>query len=89
MAWVEIAKVAAEVAKEAAKETAKETAKAVEKSAKALDARKPVETLGPKGEKLKTIDSLDKQVNLDKRIPRDVSKVKCGVMLSDNLAGLL
>ncbi len=83
MAWAEVAKVAAEVAKEGAKETAKETAKQtakeVGKSAKALDARKPIENLGPMGEKLKPIDGLNKQVNLDKRLPSDVSKMKSGV----------
>ena len=80
MAWAEVAKVATEVAKEGAKETAKETAKQtakeVGKTAKALDVRKPIETLGPKGEKINPIDGLDKQVNLDKRIPQDASKVK-------------
>lgn len=80
MAWAEVAKVAAEVAKEGAKETAKETAKQTAKEAgkSSLDARKPVEAVGSKGEKL-NIDGLDKQVNLDKRIPQDISKTKSGV----------
>ncbi len=79
MAWAEIAKIASEAIKEGAKETAKQTVKEVGNSAKVLDARKPMEAIGPKGEKLKLNDGLDKQVNLDKRIPRDVSKVKNGV----------
>ena len=79
MAWAEIAKMASEVAKEGAKETAKQTAKEAGNSIKALDARKPMETVGPKGEKLKLSNGLDKQVNLDQRIPCDVSKVKSGV----------
>lgn len=80
MAWAEIAKVAAEVAKEGAKETAKETAKQtakeVGKSAKVLDARKPVDSVGLAGEKLKPLDGLKEKINLDKRIPQDVSKGK-------------
>lgn len=83
MAWAEIAKVAAEVvkegAKETAKETAKQTAKEVGKGAKILEARKPVDSAGVIGEKLKPLDGLKDKINLDKRIPSDVSKVKGGV----------
>ena len=83
MAWAEIAKVAAEVAKEGAKEgakeTAKQTAKEVGKSAKALEVRKPAEASGPKVDILKPIDGLNKQINLDKRIPRDEYKKKSGI----------
>ena len=83
MAWEVIAKVAGEVvkqgAKETAKETAKQTAKEVGKNAKPFDVRKPVDVTGPKGENLKPIDGLNKQINLDKRIPQDISKVKNNV----------
>lgn len=83
MAWAEIAKVAAEVvkegAKETAKETAKQTAKEVGKGAKILEARKPVDSAGVIGEKLKPLDGLKDKINLDKRIPQDVTKVKDAV----------
>lgn len=83
MAWAEIAKVAAEVAKEgakdSAKETAKQTAKEVGRSAKVLDVRKPAEVSGSKVDLLKPIEALSKQINLDQRIPQDISKVKGGV----------
>lgn len=76
MAWAEIAKVVAEATKEGAKETAKQTAKEVGKSAKALDARKPVDSTNPKGERLKPFDNFSNQINLDKRIPQDIFKIK-------------
>lgn len=83
MGFEVIAKLVAEVAKEAGKDTAKEIAKqngkGVIDSSKNLDVRKPVEYTGTKGEKFKPIDGLTNKVNLDKRIPQDVSKIKNNV----------